>query len=82
MKTYFKTFGETTLTTAFEAPLFGRVAGTARALGVDCIIATKMVDDEQQLMPMVQACLTGTKEALDECLYQLWETFEVSEDVA
>ena len=82
MKSYFKSFGETTLTTAFEADLFGRVAGTARALGVDCIIATKMVDDEQQLTPMVQACLTGTAAALDECIYRLWEMWEISEAAA
>ena len=82
MKSYFKSFGETTMTTPFEADMFGRVAGTARALGVDCILAAKMVDDEQQLTPMVQACLTGTASAIDECIMQLWEQWSISEDVA
>lgn len=82
MKSYFKTYGTTTLTTKFEADLFGRVAGAARALGVECIITSPMVDDEQKFEPMVQAALTGPENALDELIYQLWERYEISEDIA
>lgn len=81
-KKYLKTFGTSTITTNFPAPLFGQVAGTARALGCDCVIATDVVDDEQQFTPMVRAVLTGTDAALDELVYQLWEKWEISEDAA
>lgn len=82
MKNYFKTFGTSTTTTAFETSMFGQVAGTARACGCDCVIVYKLdeLDENDCGVPATcRAILTGTDEALDELIYQLWEKWEISE---
>lgn len=87
MKKYIKTFiTETaTVTTKFDKCVFGRIAAMARQLGVSCTVIGNYNDDGGQEFAedgAVSALLIGPASSVDELIYRLWETFEISEDVA